>query len=775
MQSVPFSRTMAAFASTMENIILAGLLWLVIIWLPLIPSIKLSTDINVQTPLRIYAREGELLGEFGAQQRIPVTLEAIPAPLIQAFLAAEDDQFYRHHGIDFNGLIRAALLFLATGEKRQGGSTITMQLARNLFLSSEKSFERKLKEIGIALRMEQELDKERILELYLNQIYFGQGAWGIGAAASIYYDAKPRDLTIAQMTMLAGLPKAPSAFNPITNPEGALHRRSYVIRRLYQLNLITHHQYQEAMAAPITAIYHSRPLDVHAPYAAETIRRQIFRQYEEGSYQLGISVTTTIDARLQSLARKALQNGLIQYTIDNIPIKSLGHIKLPTTRGSILKRLDQHPHSGPLIPSMIIKLTPSLLQLMTDEGERISIEARALQPILRTAGTKSPVGLLHPGDIVYAWPKGDKNWTLVPEVKVQGALVALDPRNGEILAMSGGFDFAQSNFNRAIQAKRQLGSVIKPLYYSAALEHRFTPASILWDIPLRYASGNPSKKNWRPGNYANRYYGPTRMREALAHSRNLASIQLVDSIGVRQVRNYITRFGLNKDDLTPDLSIALGTNILTPLELGRAYATFANGGYLVQTTMIRSIDIHGNTIYKNPIQEYCVSECEPQDIGAPRIISQRNAFIMDSMLKDVIRKGSGRRARTLKRSDIAGKTGTTNDFRDGWFCGYHPDLLTVVFIGHDNNHTLGKGNSGSRTALPIWIEFMGQALKNLPFKLPSMPSGIVTSRINPDTGLRLGSTQPKGGLVEYFYTENLPKLDTDQNPDTFVPDFDEIF
>lgn len=755
---------------------------------PQLPAIESLRDVQLQEPLRVYTQAGELIAEFGEVKRIPIEFSAVPKPMVQAILAAEDDRFYQHPGVDYQGLLRAAVNLLQTGEKTQGGSTITMQVARNFFLSSEKTYVRKLREILLALKIESALSKDEILELYINKIYLGNRAYGLTAAAQFYYGVTAGELSLAQMAMIAGLPKAPSKYNPLANLERATARRNYVLNRMYNLGMIERDAYQVALAETETARRHVPKIEVEAPYVAEMVRAELVRRYGAEAYVGGYRIFTTIDARLQGAANAALRAGLIEYDMRHGYRKPEAHIDMDSTTGSedwdrVLKDFSR---IAGLTPALVVKLETQTAQVYLSGSGLLDIPwtglswARAyLDENQRGPAPKTAADILTVGDVIRVQQLPDGQWRLSQLPAVQGALVALNPHNGAINALVGGFYFYRSSFNRVTQADRQPGSSFKPFVYSAALEKGFTPASIINDAPVvieRADWGNA----WRPENYGRKFYGPTRLRAALAHSRNLVSVRILRSLGLDYTIDYATRFGFKRERLPRGLSLALGSSVATPLEMARGFTVFANGGYFIEPRFIKRMeDAHGKPIMETPDQPPLSSPVVEQELvslesqvqadilaelqeqhsvpaGGQRVISAENAYLMTSMMRDVIRIGTARRALQLGRKDLAGKTGTTNDQRDAWFAGFNRDLVAISWIGFDQHTPLGKDETGGKAALPIWINFMEAALKNVPEQPLTPPPGIVTMPIDADTGL-LASQGDPDALSEVFSAQSTPQ------------------
>ena len=776
---------------------------------PQLPPIERLKDVQLQVPLRVYAQSGELMAEFGEQHRQPVRYDQLPQAVIDAILATEDDRFFQHPGVDYQGILRAVVTLISTGEKRQGGSTITMQVARNFFLSREKTYLRKLTEIFLALKIERYLSKQEILELYLNKIYFGHRAYGIGAAARVYYGVDIDQLTIPQIAMIAGLPKAPSANNPISNPKRALQRRNYVLGRMYALGFLDTDAYREAVDTPDNASLHKAAVELQAPWVAEMVRSYMLDRYGKEAYSAGYNVYTTIDAGRQRAANAALDKALLDYDRRHGYRGIVRHVELAedfdeAQLAGLLK--DVRPY-GPLKPALVIKLDGMTAQLRLRDGTPVEIDEEGLAWARRyiTVNQRGPKleqasDVLARGDIVYVQPLEEGHWRLAQLPNVSGALVSLRPRDGALQAMVGGFDFYLSKFNRAVQAQRQPGSSFKPFIYSAALNKGYTVASLFNDAPVVF--DDPSlETTWRPENYSGKFYGPTRMREALTRSRNLVSIRLLRAIGPRYAARYAQRFGFRPDQIPRDLSLALGSGTATPLEMARAYSVWANGGFYVEPYFIREIrDARDEVLFRAPEIITC-DDCKPDEesaeadsliqttteedtapdstapdvpgsetesvevesedaalpepVYAERVVDATNVYLMTSMMQDVVRRGTGRRAMALGRKDLAGKTGTTNDQRDAWFCGFNTELVTTVWVGYDRVQPLGNGETGSRAALPMWVDYMGQALKGVPESVMPQPPGLVTVRIDPKTGLRMPPGQ-SGGIFEIFRPEYVP-------------------
>jgi penicillin-binding protein 1A len=797
---------------------------------PRLPSIEGLSNVQLQVPLRIYSSDGALMGEFGEKRRTPKTLDEVPELMKQAFLSAEDDRFFEHPGVDYQGILRAVMNLILTGERGQGGSTITMQLARNFYLSSEKTYLRKLNEILLALKIERELDKEKILELYLNKIYLGNRSYGVAAASQIYYGVKLEELSLAQIAMIAGLPKAPSTFNPIINPERATIRRNYVLSRMQQLEYITTAQYDEMIIAPVTAVRHRSALGVYAPYVNEMARTEIVKQFGDEAYVRGLKVYTTINKRLQQAANDSIWNGLVAYDKRHGYRGVVRHVDLnPETNNAAAaaataeeSSLEEEPleeealdlqsvlkddgNYGHFMPALILSVndenTASEKQAPTDEkaaedpmvedqrfaiallkdGNQIRLPwsgiqwAREYVSVNRLgAELKTVSEVIKPGDVVWLAHDAVTGWSLAQIPEVQGALVSVKPNTGAIQALIGGFDFEHSKFNRVVQAKRQAGSGFKPIIYAAALDKKYTPASLINDAPVVFED-ETLEGAWRPQNYSGKTFGPTRLRMALYKSRNLVSIRVLRSIGLKHATQYAKNFGLNSDELRYDLSLALGSAELSPLQMSRVYSVFANGGYLTKPYLIQRIeDADGSTLYEaDPAvactscviaeQKWSTDIVEEESLAklpkqAERTLEPRLAFQMNSILQDVVLRGTGRRALALGRKDLAGKTGTTNDQRDAWFNGYNPDLVTTTWIGFDQLKPLGNKETAARAALPVWIDFMKVALAGKPEKQLARPDGLVTIKINAETG-QAATDADTNTVFEMFRKEKVPTADS---------------
>ncbi|MEK7989432.1 MAG: penicillin-binding protein 1A [Thiotrichaceae bacterium] len=755
-------------------------------FLPQLPSIEHIKAIDFQIPLRVYSHDGKFMAEFGTQRRIPIEVHKIPPLMINAILATEDNKFFEHSGVNFKSLIRAAVHLVKTGGKiRQGGSTITMQVAKNLFLTPERSFKRKFKEILLALRIEQALTKAEILELYFNKIYFGQRAYGIQAASYAYYSRPLKDLAVAEYAMLAGIPKFPSSSNPIANPPRAMERRDYILKRMNELGYIDFATYEESVKQPNTAKLYKAEVELDSPHVAEMARQYMEELYGEAAYTKGFNVYTTVHSSLQKSAQNALRRNLFNYDERHGYRGVSGHVELPKDAEQATKiakeALEKYPSYGKLRSSVVMKVNKQSIVAYNERVGEFTIGWKNLRWARRYVHNnrrgglpKTASSIVKRGDVIMARPVGTaKNnqgekiaiWRLSEVPQIEGALVSLNPNTGAILALAAGFDFQQSKFNRVTQAFRQPGSNFKPFIYSAALEHGFTPASMINDAPVVFRAGN---KLWKPKNFSHRNYGPTSLRTGLTFSRNLVSIRLLNNIGVNPAIKHIVKFGFERKRIPKNLTISLGTGEVTPLELARGYATFANGGYLVKPYLVSKIEnMTGHLLFKTDALEVC-KKCpeytvesgadleSPKFSHAPRVLDKRNAWSVTSMMKDVIKRGTAVRALKLKRSDLAGKTGTTNDQHDAWFTGFNANIVTTAWVGFDRPRSLGKKETGSRAALPMWIDYMRQALRSYKVRSLAMPKGIVSAKIDPATGF-LATSHTPNAKFEYFYKENVPK------------------
>jgi penicillin-binding protein 1A len=747
---------------------------------PTLPSVDALRSIELQIPLRVYSSDAKLIAEFGEMRRSPIAFGDIPADFINALLAAEDDNFANHYGVEITSLMRAATQLLKTGQIQSGGSTITMQVAKNFFLSSERSFSRKITEILLALQIERELSKDEILELYVNKIYLGHRAYGIEAAAQVYYGKSIHELSLSQLATIAGLPKAPSSFNPLSNPIRAKERRDWILGRMYRLGKIDQPRYEAALAEPMNASHHVATPELPAPYVAEMARAEMVGRYGSEAYTQGFNVTVTVPSDLQLIANQAVRDGLIEY--DQRHGYRGPESRLPgMTQETWQAELSKQSSRGGLDPAIVTQVEKNAIQVLTRQGNEETVSWDSMKwarPFLNTNSLgprpQKPADVVQIGDLIRVQRTEDGSLRFVQLPNAQSALVSLDPQSGAIRALVGGFSFEQSNYNRAIQAKRQPGSSFKPFIYSAALDNGYTAASLVNDAPIVFVDDYMDQV-WRPKNDNNTFLGPIRLREALYKSRNLVSIRLLQAMGIGPTLNYIEHFGFSSADLPHNLSLALGTANLTPMQIANGWTAFANGGYRVQPYLIQRIDNrHGEplfvanpasvpsatpTIPPPPISEDGIIKAVPAEaapaVEAQRILDERTAYIMTSMLQDVINRGTGRRALALNRADLAGKTGTTNDSKDSWFSGYNADLVTTVWAGFDQPESLGRNEYGGTVALPIWMHYMGEALKDKPIHAPAEPQGILSLRIDPHSG-RAATPETPDAYFELFKSEDSP-------------------
>ncbi len=757
---------------------------------PSLPSVDALRSVELQIPLRVFSSDGKLIAEFGEMRRSPIKFAEIPPHFIQALLSAEDDNFENHYGVDPSSLMRAASQLVRSGHIQTGGSTITMQVAKNYFLTSERSFSRKITEILLALQIERQLTKDEILELYVNKIYLGNRAYGIEAAAQVYYGKSIRDVSLAQMAMIAGLPKAPSRFNPLANPVRSKERRDWILGRMFRLGKIDEASYNAAIGEPLNASYHVPTPEVSAPWIAEMARAEMVGRYGSEAYTQGFNVTTTVPSNLQEDANHAISSGLIAYDQRHGYRGPEARLPGKTPREWAQELTRQRPLNG-LEPAIVTKVDKTGIVVLTrdDKQEPIAWDSmKWARPFMNTNSVgRTPVqpsDVAQVGDLIRVQRQDDDTLKFSQVPTVQSALVSLDPRTGAIRALVGGFSFEQSNYNRAMQAKRQPGSSFKPFIYSAALDKGYTPASLVNDAPIVFVDESVDKV-WRPKNDTNTFLGPIRLREALYKSRNLVSIRVLQSMGVDSTIDYISKFGFNKQDLPRNLSLALGTATLTPMEIATGWSVFANGGYKVSPYLIERIDSrNGETLFRaNPptvpadeiaaatpqaapagtttvsapiaVDATLTPGAAPAPVIAERIIDGRTAFILTSMLEDVIKKGTGRRAMALGRTDLAGKTGTTNDSKDAWFSGYNADYMTTVWSGFDQPETLGRHEFGGTVSLPIWMTYMAAALKDKPAHVQPEPEGILSLRVDPISG-RAAAPGTPGAYFELFKSEDTP-------------------
>lgn len=688
---------------------------------PNLPEVHGLAVYQPKMPLRVYASNGTLIGEFGEEKRHFLPISEIPKVMRDAVLAIEDARFYQHGGVDYLGVLRAGLANF--GESRsQGASTITMQVARNFYLPSEKTFTRKIYEILLAMKIESKLSKDQILELYMNQIFLGQRAYGFAAASDIYFGKPIKDLTVAEAAMLAGLPKAPSAYNPIRNPRRATIRQQYIIDRMYENRFITAEQRDEAKAQALR--YRTKPpIPPYAEYVAEAARSLMHEQYGAEAYTRGLNVYTSMDLEEQAIAAKALRKGLLDFDRRQPWRGPEAYVELPTDPKQvdimIAEALEEHPDSDTIRAAVVTDASPQRVRATLQSGEQVEIGADGLRSVGKALTEQaSPKHQIRRGAVVRLEQGSDGKWAIRQLPEVEGAFVSMDPRTGLIRAMVGGFDFERNKFNHVTQAWRQPGSSFKPFIYSAALEKGFTPATVVNDAPLFYDAGSTGSRAWEPKNYDGKFEGPMSLRRALAKSKNMVSIRVLESVGTHYAQNWLTNFGFDADKHLPYLPMALGAGSVTPMQMADAYAVFANGGYRVNPTLVLKVtDGRGHTL----------AQYRPNVLDeSMRGIDARNAFVMNSLLQEVTRSGTAARAQsTLKRPDLYGKTGTTNDSMDAWFAGYHPHLVAVVWIGYDQPRKLGDRETGGGLSLPVWIDYMAFALRHTPVVEYTPPEGLV--------------------------------------------------
>src|SRR6516225_3081914 len=775
---------------------------------PSLPSLEVMRNVELQVPLRVYTRSGALIAQIGEQRRIPVTYDQIPDLVKHAFIAAEDERFFEHHGIDYFGGVRAVLVDFLSGDKTQGASTITMQAARNMFLTLDKTARRKLQETFVTYRMEHAFTKQEIFGLYLNVIFFGQRSYGVAAAAEAFFGKTLDKLDVAEAATLAGVPKAPSRYNPIVDPELATQRRAYVLRRMRELGFIDAATAQAANKEPMAARAHAPLYEVEAPYVAEMARLELRQRFGPSAESTGYKVYTTVDGRLQTAANRAVRVGLIEYDRRHGWRGPAGHVELPAHGEPDYDDLvDEYSGIGNLAPAVVTDVAEKTVRAWVKSLGMVEIDWDGLSWARRelkneTVGTapKDAKQVLARGDVIYVVADNAGHAQLAQIPEAQSALVALDPNDGSIVALVGGFDYFTNKYNRVTQARRLPGSRFKPFLYSAALEHGLTPATVLLDAPIVF-EGASHEDEWRPENSTREFGGPTRLRDALVHSRNLVSIRVLKDIGIQTAVDYVSRFGFDPKTMPHDLTLALGTLEATPLDVAAAYAVFANGGYKIGPYFIDRIeDASGKVVWRatprmacpqcddsdtntsTPAQPLRVSDQGravanldtthgvtrgeparlPESETAPRVISAQNAYVMTDMMADVIKRGTGRRALALGRSDIAGKTGTTNEAKDTWFNGFTRNLVATVWVGFDQERSLGEAEEGARTALPIWIQFMRDALQGVPEQRRDMPEGLVTLRISPATGTLVSAENPDG-IPELFMVNHLPSAEQTGN------------
>jgi penicillin-binding protein 1A len=741
---------------------LLGAFVLALLW-PTLPPLDALTDYQPKIPLRVVSADGDLLGEFGEERRAVIRIGEVPDVMKHAILAAEDERFYQHGGVDYLSILRAALSNVTSGTQ-QGAGTITMQVARNFFLTREKTVSRKLREVLLAWKIEASLPKDEILELYINQIFLGQRAYGFAAAAQIYFGKPLADVTVAEAAMLAGLPKAPSAYNPVTNPRRAKTRQLYVLRRMHELGYVNDDQWRKAQTEPLTTrVLLREPLSVHAEFVAEMARQVVYDAYGDDAYTRGITVWTTIRRADQDAAYAAVRKGVMDYDLRHGYRGPDGFVNLPEAAGeqeAVLDRVFQEtPDSDGILTAVVLEATPAQVRAVLASGDQAEVTGAGLKLAARALADKAPANLKLRRGAVVRLVRDDKGHYAITQVpQAEAAFVAVRPDDGAILALVGGFGYDRNKFNHATQALRQPGSAFKPFIYSAALEKGFTPATIINDAPFFVPAEKAGGDAWEPKNYDGKFEGPMRLRVALAKSKNLVTIRVLQAIGPQYAQDYIARFGFDPKLHPAYLTMGLGAGSATPMQMATAYSVFANGGYRITPYLISKItDSHGTT----------VSEAKPALAGkdAERAIDPRNAFIMQTLLRDVITSGTATRALELKRKDLAGKTGTTNENIDAWFCGFNTAQVGIAWIGYDQPKTLGTNETGSAAALPIWIAYMQRALKGVPEALPDAPPGVVSLRINPETGLRDDTSR----LSDWFLAEFTPRMSQDALAPAMMP------
>jgi len=730
-------RIVAGTVLALGGLLLGGALllaFIIVIAYPNLPALDAITDYRPKMPLRVYTADNVLIGEFGDERRNLVHIQDVPLIMKEAVLAIEDDRFYEHGGVDYIGIVRAALHNMMGGA-REGASTITQQVARNFFLSSEQTFKRKIYEALLSWKIERHLSKDQILELYMNQIYLGQRAYGFASAAQIYFGKKLQDLTIAEAAMLAGLPKAPSAYNPVVNPERAQARQQYILQRMRELGYITPAQYEKAKDEVLQIKSDGSEFGVHAEYVAELARQLVYAQFKEDAYTRGLNVYTTITAADQEAAYHALRKGVMAYSGRRGYRGPEGYMELPESKeeaaDAIEVELADHPDSDGIVAAVVTEASPKRVKAVLSSGAEITISGSGLAFATNLLSDKGPPAKrIRPGAIIRVVHEA-RGWTITQMPEVEAAFVAVNTADGAIRAMVGGFDYNRDKFNHVTDAWRQPGSAFKPFIYSAALEKGLSPATVINDAPISFDAGQTGGPAWEPKNYDGTYDGPITMRRGLAESKNMVSLRILRKIGARYAQEYATRFGFDPDKNPPYLTLALGAGAVTPLQMAGAYSVFANGGFKVNPYLISRItDENGNVL----------SQAAPAHAGneANRIIDERNAFLVDSMLKDVVQHGTAARAQVLRRPDLAGKTGTTNDAVDAWFAGYQANIAGIAWIGYDQPKKLGSRESGGGLALPIWIDYMRQALNGVPVAERPVPEGIIAAD------------------GDYFYAENPP-------------------
>ncbi len=707
-------------------IVSAGLVlgYALVVAQPNLPSLEALTDYRPKVPLRVYTADHVLIGEFGEERRSVVRIQDVPDYLKKAVLAIEDARFYDHGGVDLTGILRAGTVALTNGHASQGASTITMQVARNFFLSSEKTYTRKIYEMLLAYKIERALTKDQILEVYMNQIYLGQRAYGFASAARVYFGKDLKDITLAEAAMLAGLPKAPSAYNPVVNPKRAKVRQQYILERMLELHYITQQQYEDAAKQPLVVKGAGREFSVHAEYVAEMVRQMMYTQYREDAYTLGLNVVTTIDSADQDAAYRAVRKGLMDYEHRHGYRGPEAYIDLPVDPDDREQAIDDalvdHPDNGEIVAAVVTEASPKQVKASFIDGNVAVVQGNDLRFVASALSTRAqPNQRIRPGAIVRLMKNDDDNWIITQLPQVEGAFVSIVPQDGAIRALVGGFDFNKNKFNHVTQAWRQPGSSFKPFIYSASLEKGLSPATIINDAPLYFSAAETGGQAWEPKNYGGGFDGPMAMRTALMKSKNLVSIRILNNIGPKYAQGYVTKFGFDASRQPAYLPMALGAGQVTPLQMATGYSVFANGGYRVNPYLIADITDPRGAVVSHP---------QPLIAGdtAPLAITPRNAYVMNSLLQSVAQRGTGARTNQLKRTDLAGKTGTTNDSHDAWFAGYQHSLVAIAWIGYDAPRSLGDKETGGGLALPVWMDYMSRALRGVPEYKSTMPPDVVS-------------------------------------------------
>jgi len=707
-------------------IVSAGLVlgYALVVAQPNLPSLEALTDYRPKVPLRVYTADHVLIGEFGEERRSVVRIQDVPDYLKKAVLAIEDARFYDHGGVDLTGILRAGTVALTNGHASQGASTITMQVARNFFLSSEKTYTRKIYEMLLAYKIERALTKDQILEVYMNQIYLGQRAYGFASAARVYFGKDLKDITLAEAAMLAGLPKAPSAYNPVVNPKRAKVRQQYILERMLELHYITQQQYEDAAKEPLVVKGAGREFSVHAEYVAEMVRQMMYTQYREEAYTLGLNVVTTIDSADQDAAYRAVRKGLMDYEHRHGYRGPEAYIDLPADPDDREQAIDDalvdHPDNGEIVAAVVTEASPKQVKASFIDGNVAVVQGNDLRFVASALSTRAqPNQRIRPGAIVRLMKNDDDSWVITQLPQVEGAFVSIVPQDGAIRALVGGFDYNKNKFNHVTQAWRQPGSSFKPFIYSASLEKGLSPATIINDAPLYFSAAETGGQAWEPKNYGGGFDGPMPMRTALMKSKNLVSIRILNNIGPKYAQGYVTKFGFDASRQPAYLPMALGAGQVTPLQMATGYSVFANGGYRVNPYLIADITDPRGAVVSHP-QPLVAADT------APLAITPRNAYVMNSLLQSVAQRGTGARTNQLKRTDLAGKTGTTNDSHDAWFAGYQHSLVAIAWIGYDAPRSLGDKETGGGLALPVWMDYMSRALRDVPEYKSTMPPDVVS-------------------------------------------------